>query len=314
MGVAVGCRKGLHLVHHRPRFLPGIGPQGIEALPVLGHPHRHHRHAVDGREHLRQVPQGPVQGGSVIDPGAGDDLTVHGDLVPGEAAHDLDALPGPAVFQHLHPQRPVGGVDGHVDGGDAQVDDALHLPLGEVGQGQVVAHQKGQPGVVILEIEALPHPRRHLVHKAEDAVVGTGAGPVHEIGLELQSQVLPLLLADPQGAAGSIRGLEGKRQTGVIGIELVVQHIQDLLPVDLRQGLSRLDAGFGRRAPGLHPPDHGLAHSAPSSSQKGVLYIISYPCPSFQGKIRFFSDLAGHFLRAPPGIRRHQPPDTLSFS
>lgn len=59
-----------------------------------------------------------------------------------------------------------------------QVDDALHLPLGEVGQGQVVAHQKGQPGVVILEIEALPHPRRHLVHKAEDAVVGTGAGPV----------------------------------------------------------------------------------------------------------------------------------------
>ena len=128
----MGGGKGLHLVNEGGGLLLGIGAQGVEALPVFRHPHRHHGDAVDSRGHARQIQQGAVQGGAVVDPGTGDDLAVHGDAGLGEAAHDGDALPGPAVFQHFTAQLRVGGVDGHVDGGDAQGDDPLHLPLGQI--------------------------------------------------------------------------------------------------------------------------------------------------------------------------------------
>ena len=48
--------------------------------------------------------------------------------------------------------RRVRGVDGDIDGGDVQVADPLELPAAEVGQGDVIAHEKGQPGIVILKI------------------------------------------------------------------------------------------------------------------------------------------------------------------
>lgn len=86
------------------------------------------------------------------DAGAGDDLAVHGDVGGGKAAHDLNALSCPLVFQHLHPQLGVRGVYRDVDGADVQVNNALHLALREVGKGQVVAHKEGQPGVIIFKI------------------------------------------------------------------------------------------------------------------------------------------------------------------
>ena len=128
----MGGGKGLHLVYEGGGLLLCIGAQGVEALPVFCDPHRHHGDAVHRRGHVRQIKQGAVQGGAVVDPGTGDDLAVHGDAGLGEAAHDGDALPGPAVFQHFTAQVRVGGVDGHVDGGDAQGDDPLHLPLGQI--------------------------------------------------------------------------------------------------------------------------------------------------------------------------------------
>ena len=169
-------------------------------------------------------------------------MTVHGDTGLGEPLHDVQGFPGSGVAQHLHPQGRVGGVDGDVDGGDAQVDNALDLAGGEVREGQIVAHQKGQPGVIILKIEGFPHTRRELVHKAEHAPVGAGAGLVHQIGFKVQAQILALGLPDPDGPAGAVGAGEGEDQAGVVGVEFVVQHVQYGLAVDVGEGLAGVDA------------------------------------------------------------------------
>ena len=180
----------------------------------------------------------------------------------GKAAHNVDGPARPLVFQHHGPQLRVGGVDRDVDGRDAQVDDPLHLPVRHIGQGQIVAQQKGQPGVVVLKIQAGPHPRGHLVHKAEDAVVGAGAGPVHQIGLELQPQVLPLPLAQADGAGGAVLLPQHQLQPGVIAEELIVQHVHDLVAVDVGQGLPHPQPRPVGRTSGVHRLDDRHAHDA----------------------------------------------------
>ena len=63
-------------------------------------------------------------------------------------------------------------MDGDIDGTDAQVDDALSLPLRQIGEGNVVALKEAETGVVVLKIQGLAHARRHLIHEAENAVIG----------------------------------------------------------------------------------------------------------------------------------------------
>ena len=124
--------KALHLVDDRSGGLCVVNGQGIQPLPVFRHAYGDHRDAVHRRIHPRQVMQCLIQSGAVVDAGAGYDLAVHGDVVLDKPLHDIDALPRPPVLQHLRPERPVCGVDGHVDGGDPQVDNPLHLPRGQV--------------------------------------------------------------------------------------------------------------------------------------------------------------------------------------
>ena len=50
------------------------------------------------------------------------------------------------------------------------------LPWREVGEGDIVAHEEAEPGIVILEVEGIPAPGGHLVHEAEQTVVGTWSG------------------------------------------------------------------------------------------------------------------------------------------
>ena len=88
----------------------------------------------------------------------------------------------------------VRGVDGDVDGADAQINDALSLPLRQIGEGDIVALQKAQPGIVVLKIEGLAHSGGHLVHEAEHTVVGAAAHFVHQIGVEIQPKIQAIFL------------------------------------------------------------------------------------------------------------------------
>ena len=157
-------------------------------------------------------------------------------------------------------QLRVGGVDGDVDGADVQVDNALCLPLRQVGQGDVVAQQEAQPGVVVLEVQRGAHARRHLVHEAEQAVVGAGAHLVHEIGVEIQPQVLALGLADGDAPHITRRRFQFDMGQGVVAVEPVVQHVHDGMAVDGQQLLTHLYAGVLRGAMPVDGGDDG-AHS-----------------------------------------------------
>ena len=116
-------------------------------------------------------------------------------------------------------------MDGDIDGADAQVDDPLDLPWGEVGEGDIVAHEEAEPGIVILEVEGIPAPGGHLVHEAEQTVVGAWPRLVHEVGLEVESQLRRLRLFDPHRPSGALRGLQHQLGVPVVAEEAVVQHV-----------------------------------------------------------------------------------------
>ena len=43
--------------------------------------------------------------------------------------------------------------------------------VGHICKSDVIALQKGKPGIIVLKIERLPHPLRELVYKTENALV-----------------------------------------------------------------------------------------------------------------------------------------------
>ena len=111
------------------------------------------------------------------------------------------------------------------------INDPLHLVLGQVGQRDVVAEQKGQAAVVVLEIQRLAHAGRQLVDKAEDAFVAAGMLAVHQIGFKFQPQLFVLFFADLHTAARAVV-VHFQHQLGFHHIKPVVQHIHDLVSVD----------------------------------------------------------------------------------
>ena len=155
----------------------------------------------------------------------------------------------------------VGGVDGHVDGADVQVDDPLGLPLTEVGQGGVVAQQEAEPLVVVLDVQGRPHVGRHLIHKAEQAVVGALVHLVHQIGGKVQAQVAALLLADGDRPLLPVL-CKPQHRHRIVAIEPVVQHVHDVVAVDLQKLLPHGDPGSLRRGMGVDGSDDGTHNGA----------------------------------------------------
>ncbi|MPM57085.1 hypothetical protein SDC9_103903 [bioreactor metagenome] len=254
----------LHQLHRLSGGLRGIWLQGIQPLPVFSHPHGHDGHAVHRRMKLRQVVHAFLQGRSVVESWAGHNLAVHGDAALGEPAHQLQSPPAVSMAQQQTPQLRLGGVHRNVDGRNMQVHDAPGFPFAEVGEGNIIAHEKGQAGVVILKIEGLPQAGGQLIHKAEDTPVGAGAGPIHQIGLKLQTQVLPLVLADLYRPLGALRVRHGEGEAGVVGIIFIVQHIHNGMAVHRLQRFPDPHARpLGGTAP-VHRPDHRHTH-APAS-------------------------------------------------
>ena len=72
--------------------------------------------------------------------------------------------------------------------------DALEISIYHVGHGDEVAIQKGHTIVIILDVQAFPHIRSHLVHKTEKAVVGTMPDAVKHGRLKLNPQLLVIVL------------------------------------------------------------------------------------------------------------------------
>ena len=118
-----------------------------------------------------------------------------------------------------------------------QVDNALDLTLGEVCQGEIVAHEEGETGVVIFKVQRLPHAGGHLIHKAEDAFVFAAHLTVHQIGFKLQPQVVVFVLIHNNGTDLSFLIAQQDLQVFIGHIEPIVQHVGDCVAVDTDEGI-----------------------------------------------------------------------------
>ena len=232
--------EGLHHGDDGPGLLLCHRAELAETLAVFGEAHGDHGAA--DKAHVVHVLHGSLELGTVVPAGADHDLPVHGDAGSPEGAHGLQAPGGVPVSQKGAAELGVRGVDGDVDGADPQFHDPRDLPVGEVGEGDIIAHQEAQTGVVVLKIQGGAQVGGHLVHEAEQAVVGAGHGIVHQVAVKVEAKLLPLALLHPEGAAHAALALQYQLRIGVIAEEAVVQHVGNIVAVDCNQFFPAPDA------------------------------------------------------------------------
>ena len=155
----------------------------------------------------------------------------------------------------------VGGVDADVERAQPLGDDPLEVGLGEAGQGGEVPVEEAEPVVVVLEVEALPQPRRQLVDEAELAVVVARAHLVEQRRVDLDAERL----------AGGLGHLDGElepaaadveHQVGLVGQQPPLDDVPGGLAVEADDLVADEQTGpLGRRS-GRDGDDAGCGHPA----------------------------------------------------
>ena len=246
--------KLLHDVDDGSAGLGVVGRLLEQVLPVIRHTAGHRCHALHHRGQLQQVSEGAAQLIAVVDAPAEHQLAVDGDAALHQTGQVLEHLARPLVGQHPDPELGVRRMDGDVDGRDVHLDDAVDLVVLHIGHGDIVAEQEGQPLVVVLEVEALPHPRRELVDEAEHTVVGAGVLLVAQIGGKVTAKGAALLPPDiPFPDAVCHPRLEVEALA--VGIKIVVQRVVQLVAVHAQQLVAASEAEDSSLAALFHTLD-----------------------------------------------------------
>jgi hypothetical protein len=220
----------VHEVDDRGSLRGGVGAHarlGVEAAEA----ERDDAQRRQLREAVEHAREGVLEDGTVVDARAHDHLPVHLDLVVEERAEPAQARGAPPVAEDLRAHVGVGGVDGHVQRAQPLRDDPLQVGLGEARQRGEVPVEEAQPVVVVLEVEALPEPRRQLVDEAELAVVVAGSHLVEERRLHVQAERLArsLVHLDRQLQPSSA---DLQRRVGVVDEEPPLDDVAGHLAVD----------------------------------------------------------------------------------
>ena len=221
------------------------------------------------REAVEHTEQRVVEHRAVVDSRAHDDLAVHRHTGVEQQLEPAQARRAPAVAQQADPHVGIGRVDAHVERTQLLGDDALEVGLGEAGERREVPVEKREPEVVVLEVEAAAHPLRELVDEAERAVVVAGLHPVEYRVRELEPERRAFglayhdLLLEPAAPHLEV-------DLGAVGVQLVGDHVPELLSVDRENLVAGGDAGPLRRGSGRdgknassgHPPRLWGSHSS----------------------------------------------------
>ena len=195
-----------------------------------------------------------LQGGAIVDAGAQHDLAVELDAPLRQPVQVAQGVPREPVVHHLAPQLGVHGVHRHIDGADAHLQDAVHFPVVNVRERNVVAEQEREPVVIILKVEGFPHPLGQLVDKAEDTLVPAGALLVHQIGGKLQAQ-RGVLGLDQLQLIGLSPSCQAQAQLPLRLEKPVIQHVHNVVAIDAHKHIPRLDARPRGPAARLHAVD-----------------------------------------------------------
>ncbi len=114
--------------------------------------------------------------------------------------------------------------------------------LAHIGQSDIVALQKRKPGVVVLEIQGFPHPRRHLVDKTENALIAAGPVVAHQAAFKLCAQFLVVVLVDLQKPFLAVCLSHKHFHILVLHQITIIEHILYFIAVDRKEHIARLNA------------------------------------------------------------------------
>ena len=238
------CGKGLYLRNCRAGLFERIGGERRQAFPVAGEPHRHDGNAAHMRIKSGKIFQRALQRRTVVPARHGDDLAFHENARRGEPVQDIHDLFSAQIADELCAQLRVGCMHGDVQRAYLQITDALQFALGKIRTGDIVPREERKTRVVIFKIERFAHPARQLIHEAEHAPVGAARRLVHQVRFKVQPEILALLFAEADRA----RVPEFQRERAVIRPVFIIEHVMDLVPVDITQFVSGEHPAFQRRA------------------------------------------------------------------
>ena len=154
------------------------------------------------------------------------------------------------------------------------LDHAIHLLLGQVGQRYEIASHQRQTPVVIANIQAWTHPRRHLLNKTENAVVGACLRAAHQRGFERHPQRIFCVLVDMHGTLHAVFIFEKKIKRRSGGQILIIHKVKHRRPVDGNERFSGRDAMPGGKGSGKNA-DNALGHgsNAPLFQINPIYYL-----------------------------------------
>ena len=222
---------------------------------MAGEPHRHHRHRGHAGMEMGELAHRALELRPVVPFRHEHDLRVHHDARLGQPLHDGQELTAdPRLAEEPVAEGGVRGVHGDVERREPLRLDARELVLLEIGQGDVVAVEKRQAEVVVLHVEALPHPARELVDEAEHALVGAGVDLARARRFELEAEVGPR--AAKERAPPPAPALHGESQLLVPGVEVKIDDVAEGFAIDGHDPVAGLKPGAGRRRPLLDGGHH----------------------------------------------------------
>ena len=200
---------------------------------MVADPQRDDTDAGDCGEAVEERQQGLLEYRCVVDTGADDHLGVDLDAIVEEDVEPPETGRPPGVPQETGPNVGVGGVDGDVERAQALGDDPLGVELGEPRQGGEVPVEEGEPVVIVLEVEALPHPLGQLVDETELAVVVAGADSVEHGRVDSSTQRLAFALQDPHPPVDRRPEPSHEQlEIAAIGHLLPFDHVERFCPID----------------------------------------------------------------------------------
>ena len=267
--------RGEHLLLKRFRLpddllglLLRIGAKRIQMFAVFGQPDRHQRHRQRVRRERRQIAHGSFQLRPVVDAGAEHDLTVKAHVVVGKAAKMFHDAVGMDVVQHLFAQFAVGRLHRDIQRAGVALDHAIHFLRRQVGQRHKIARHQRKPPIVVAHIEAGTHARRHLLNKAEHAVVRAGLRAAHQGGFERQPERLLDELVNMHRARLAVVILQQHFQRRTCGEILIIDQIEHRRSVDGNERLPFPDAAARGKRTGVNANNTlGHGNETPSFSK-----------------------------------------------
>ena len=153
------------------------------------------------------------------------------------------------------------------------IDDPVNIMIAHIGQRHIITLQKGQSGIVILKIQSIPHTRRHLVDKAEHALIPAGTVLIHKAVDKGNSQILFQILFDLQLPFLTIRFSYQHGQVLIICQIMIIKYIFYWFTVNGNKLIPRLDLQLIRYASFGYCTYHMLLHTL--SSCQSVLFMIA---------------------------------------